>query len=348
MNRLHGRRYIPVIRTREAELKGIGNVTSQRMDLLLPVVEFTRSRRSKSNPTGAISKSVDKIAEIMGDRPYIADLTSMSGQTSGEVSSLLDPSDGFKNWTDFVANSLPRNTIPSIHLTEPFEFSEFVLQLRRLWQTNGGIAIRVPVHYPHLQELAASILPASSGGPVVVLADAAYVRPGQVDAAVQNCSAVINAFAGKFHMAAAVSSSFPSSVTLPEYGGGDAYGKFSLAEVEISERLKKVSGANVPLVHGDYALVHPLDFEGTVTNWVPRVDVPLDRSVYYHRVRRPQGGYVQAASNALVDNDYVPLDCWGEQNILEAAAGNPLGRSPSHWIAVRVNFQISRQAERLR
>lgn len=347
MNRLQGCRYIPVLRTREAELRGLENVSSADMDYILPVIEFTRSRRSKTHPSGPISKSVAKAHEILEGRPYIADLTTMSAQTSAEIESLLDPLDSFKNWTDFVASSLPKNCIPSVHLTEPFDANVFATQIGRLWATNSGVAIRIPVDYPHLEQLAASISPVQSGA-VVVLADASYVRPSQQMQAIASCGAVLRAFAGKAHLGASVCSSFPNSVTVPEYGGADDHGKFDLVEVAVSEQIKHMGLGPMRTVHGDYALIHPLDFDGTVTNWVPRVDVPLDRSVFYHRIRRPQGGYVVAAARALADTDYVPLQCWGHDNIVQAAGGAPLGRSPAHWIAVRLNFHISRQIARLR
>lgn len=344
MQRLHGRKYIPVLRTREAEMKGLANVKPRELDLLLPVLELTRSRRTTTNTNGAVSKCVDRAQEILQGRPYIADLTSMAAQTSAEISALLDPSDSFRNWTDFVASSLPRNCIPAVHLTEPFDQATFAEQANRLWATNQALAIRVPIDYAHVSEVAAALAP---GNPIVVLADAEYIKPSQAPITATKCHNVLAAFAGKAALAASVCSSFPSSVTVPEYGG-DAHGEFDLAEVQVSEFIKARGLPGTSIVHGDYALIHPLDFEGTVTNWVPRVDVPLEFKVFYHRVRRPEGGYVEAAVRALGDRRYVPLDCWGDQNVRDAAAGSPSGRSPAHWISVRVNFHITRQAVRLR
>jgi hypothetical protein len=344
MQRLHGRKYIPVLRTREAEMKGLANVRPKDLDLLLPVLELTRSRRTPSNPGGAISKCIDRAEEILQGRPYIADLTSMTAQTSSEVSALLDPADSFRNWTDFVASSLPRNCVPAVHLTVPFDQATFAEQANRLWATNGAVAVRVPVEYPHVAEVAAAL---NANSAIVVLADAEYIKPSQASSAATKCHSVLSTFAGKARLAASVCSSFPSSVTVPEYGG-DAHGEFDLAEVQVSEYIKANGVPGAAVAHGDYALIHPLDFEGTVTNWVPRVDVPLAEKVFYHRVRRPEGGYVEAAQRALSDPLYAPLDCWGDQNVREAAAGSPPGRSPAHWIAVRVNFHIARQAIRLR
>ncbi|ENZ95882.1 hypothetical protein O1K_07645 [Xanthomonas fragariae LMG 25863] len=134
------------------------------------------------------------------------------------------------------------------------------------------------------------------------------------------------------------SSSFPNSVV--SAGGEDDQGAFNLSEVYLWKELV----LKFPdLTYGDYAGIHPIDFTGTVTNWVPRVDVMLDESFYYHRYRRSEGGYEKAAYEALNDHRYVPLDCWAQENIRLAAGGSPNGRSPSFWIANRVNFHLSRQ-----
>jgi len=144
---------------------------------------------------------------------------------------------------------------------------------------------------------------------------------------------------------ATLASSFPSSVVASGYGG-DEYGRFNLSEVMLSKQLKAIF-SDKKVIHGDYASIHPLDFDGTVTNWVPRVDCPLDEQLYYYRYRRDDGGYIKAAKCTLEDKAYVDLDCWGCENIKDAARKDPQGRSPAHWISVRLNIHISRQILRL-
>ena len=100
-------------------------------------------------------------------------------------------------------------------------------------------------------------------------------------------------------------------------------------------------------MHGDYGLIYPEDVYSMVTRWVPRVDIPLDTELFYYRFRRDVGGYVEAARRAILDPDYKPLVCWGHSNVLEASQGSPIGRSPAHWIAVRVNYHLARQLARL-
>ncbi|GAB6411581.1 hypothetical protein bcgnr5379_60780 [Bacillus cereus] len=207
----------------------------------------------------------------------------------------------------------------------------------------------MPTDYTDAAKLAAVLPPVEqrTQGCLVLLIDDGYVKQGEAAASATRCMAIANAFSGKVNLAAPLTSSFPNSVTVPNFGGGDAYGEFRLEEIEVSDEMKVWGLAKARVVHGDFGLIHPLDFEGTVTSWVPRVDVPLAATGYYYRYRRPAGGYSLAAALALKDPKYTPLNCWAHDMVLAAANGHPEGRNPSFWISVRVNYHIIRQAVRL-
>lgn len=335
--------YVPVIRTRDAELKGFREIDPKRLDRLIPVIELTRSRRSKSNPTAAVSFSVEKVREILADRYFIADLTSLDSQTTPEIEEMLDESGGFANWVAYVQKVLGSHAIPVAHLTDPFDSEIFDTQLKALGSTQEAVAIRIPTSFLEIEELMETAQRAMGDlGRVAVLVDAGFVPPsttaGARGAVLNICKEVAS-----YNPAVIVptSSSFPSSVVAPGYGE-DRVGEFPLCEVDISAAVERALPF-MRVLHGDYSCIHPLDFEGTVTAWVPRVDVPLESSLFYYRYRRPVGGYVAAAQAALRDHRYVSLDCWGDENIKMAAAGEPLGKSPAHWIGARLNFHISRQ-----
>lgn len=347
MYRLQGREYVPALRTRDSELKAFENLTPEVRRLLLPVFELTRSRRSKTNSDGSVVKTVERLISLMGENPFIVDVTSLDSQANAETAAFLDPADSFRNWCNFVLMHLPETCIPVVHLSDPFDRSEFAAQRARLESKFRGIALRVPTEYDDAQHLAAALKSSPKIGCVVLLVDAGFVPQGSSASASKSCMQVAQLFAGLVDLVAPLTSSFPSSVTEASFGGGDAYGDFVLEEVTVSEVMKLVGVGATRIVHGDYGLVHPNDFEGTVTNWVPRVDVPLDTTGFYYRYRRPAGGYALAAALAVKDVKYKALPCWAHDMVAKAAAGDPEGRSPSFWISVRVNFHISRQVFRL-
>ncbi|MGO4221854.1 hypothetical protein AB4Y64_08365 [Lysobacter sp. TAF61] len=340
--------YLPIIRTRSAELRGLKELRGEALDVILPVVELTRSRRTAKNPLGALSITVGTVADILGLRPFVADLTSLEGQQNSEFTKLLDPSDGFASWVEFVKNVLPSTAIPVVHLTDPFDADEYCKQVRKLLVTHGTLALRIPTSYAALNSVVEAHK-AFIGGldALILLVDASYVMERDISGALARVREMLEGLGAdldSFAMRAVAASSFPSSVM--SAGGGDSQGQFHLSEVELSTRLQREFPRH-GIRHSDYGSIHPLQFGGVVTQWVPRVDVPLDLDVFYHRYRRDDGGYVRAAAEALSDPRYVELDCWAHENIVAAANGLPLGRSPAYWISVRVNYHVSRQATRL-
>lgn len=347
MERLQGRTYVPALRTRDSELKAFENLRLDVRAQLLPVFELTRSRRSKTNPDGSVTKTVERLVELMGENPFIVDVTSLDSQANAETADFLDATDSFRNWCNFVLANLPASCIPVVHLSDPFDAVEFSTQRARLESKFRGIALRIPTDYAGAYLIANELRMRPRDGCIVLLVDGGFVRQGAAVHASNQCMVVARLFAGLVDLIAPLTSSFPSSVTEAAFGGGDAYGDFVLEETTVSEVLKVFGVENTRVVHGDYALVHPNDFEGTVTNWVPRVDVPLEITGFYYRYRRPAGGYALAAGLAVRDVKYQVINCWAHDMVVKAAAGSPEGRSPSFWISVRVNFHLTRQALRL-
>ncbi|KAB8193907.1 hypothetical protein FKV24_006090 [Lysobacter maris] len=336
--------YSPAIRTRRAELLGLSKVDRPFEYGVLPVFELTRSRRTKSNPEGSVEKSVEDVSELVGGAPYVADVTSLRSLTNSDVERLLDPDNCFSNWTSFVTSKLPENAIPVIHLTDPFDRDSVSAQIDVFMPRQGRVALRIPSEFEDCEALADVVREViGSGDNLAVYVDVGLVTERGRGGAIARVREVASIFSDLSPgLLAPLATSFPSTVT--PYG--DETGSFVLNEVGISDALKD-DFPDLNCIHGDYACIHPLDMEGMAINWVPRVDVPLDGSLFYHRHRRHTGGYVRAAEAALADSRYVALNCWADSNIRAAAAGSPDGKAPAFWISVRLNFHVERQLARL-
>jgi hypothetical protein len=335
--------YLPILRSRAAELRGLRELSSSDLSKLLPVVELTRSRRTPKNTSGDVRKSVELVCEILGHRPFVADLTSLDSLQNSEFDRLLSDDDSFRVWTDFAEANLPDHCIPIVHLLEPFELPSFMGQVERLWRKFQRVAVRIPTSYRDFGPFLEALVTLPGYQDVVLILDAGFVTKTTVGGAAARLGEMLQEVAGMgIRDLSVASSSFPISVV--SAGGGDDTGELQLWEVELGKWCQS-QFSNVS--YGDYAAIHPMDFKGAVTNWVPRVDVMLDDTFYYYRYRRSDGGYIRAAQGARSDSRYVPLDCWAHGNIEKAADGNPPGRSPSFWIANRVNFHLARQISRL-
>jgi hypothetical protein len=335
--------YLPILRSRAAELRGLRELPRDARKKLFPVVELTRSRRTPKNTGAVVSKSVELVCEILEDTPFVADLTSLESLQNSEFDRLLDDSNDFRTWTDFARANLPDHCVPVVHLLEPFELQPFLAQVGRLREKFQRVAVRIPTSYRDFEVFTAALKGLADFQDVVLILDAGFITRATINGAAARLVEMLNLVGnlGLRHLSVA-SSSFPNSVV--SAGGGDDTGEFRLLEVDLGTWCK---GQFPSLSYGDYGAIHPMDFKGTVTNWVPRVDVMLDDSFYYYRYRRSDGGYIRAAKDARMDGRYVSLPCWAHDNIEAAAAGNPPGRSPSFWIANRVNFHLARQISRL-
>lgn len=336
--------YSPVIRTRRAELVGLSEIQDPYSLGLLPLFELTRSRRTKSNPEGAVEASVEAMINVVDDAFFVVDVTTQKSLTNSEVERLLDADDRFKGWTDFVVNSLPETAIPVVHLTDPFEADSVSSQVEAFLRVKPGIALRIPSEFEEIDGLVQTINRSlGSFADVAVYADVGMVGqkgyPGALARAREIAAIFSELEPGLF---APIASSFPSTVT----PFGDVTGVIRLFEVGLSDTILSEFD-DMHVIHGDYACIHPLDMEGVAMNWVPRVDVPLDDSLYYYRFRRHEGGYVRAASAVLSDRRYVEIKCWANENIKLASDGKPVGKSPAFWISARLNMHVERQLRRL-
>ena len=135
-------------------------------------------------------------------------------------------------------------------------------------------------------------------------------------------------------------SSFPDYVTRTGYGN-DTYGEFEVSEIAINLNLQSKG-----CIAGDYASIHPIRNNRSGGTWVPRIDFINNDKLYYHRYRREQGGYIKAAKEVISDPNYsqnrdYTNRLWGDNEIILAANEEPSGKSPSHWIAVRVNLYMT-------
>lgn len=340
--------YFPLLRTRDAELKAYSNLSSHVKDGILPIFEITRSRRSKNNPDGNINKRVEQLLDIHGARPFIIDLTTHEMWNNLQIDNLLNNfQNGFSAWCDFLSSIKNDSIVPMIHYHNRASTEDIKQQISKLENNFNNIAYRDNVNDIDLMERLIQIVDyCNKPENLVVILDT-----GMLD--IQNTFTPVNTFQQRIEeinqkiragLIIILAGFFPQSVVAPGYGQDD-HGQFEILPIRVFNRLN-ISESTIPIRYSDYGSVCPNPYSSGFGGWVPRVDVPMNDTLFYYRFRRDVGGYIRAASEVLSDAIYeinTNEDVWGDNEISQAAEGNPNGRSPAHWISVRVNLHISRQ-----
>ncbi len=333
--------YVPIIKTTDAELKGFSYLGDDVKSETTPLFELTRSRRSKNSPDGNVHKRMGQISEIMEDIPFILDLTSHEDLCNDQIDDLLDETGGFLNWIEFLAEFPNLNIIPAIHFYEDTSEQVIKQEVQQLLANHSKFALRVQPDDELINKYLEIIRSELDGDDkLIIVFDAGYITTENYSRALGLITERYRDFPLDFKPWSIVvcASSFPSSV-VRMHNCFDDHGVIQLLEKKLNLDLKS---NEVNACYGDYASIHPIRYQSRGGTWVPRVDVSLESSIIYTRYRRLDGGYVRAAKEMVVHPGYERFDCWGHEQIVNAAEGNAGGLSPSFWIAVRMNIHMSK------
>lgn len=342
--------YMPVIRTRAAELKAYDNLSPSSKAEMLPVFELTRSRRSPKNQHGDISKNIEQIKKITAGSPFILDVTAIEQlgniQTS-EISS--SPDGGFARWCEVVEQFRGHNVTPLVHV-DMANVGNTSMQIQQLATLAPNIFLRVGMDVP-LDVVLPHVFSAMAGTGVGLrlLLDRGFVdlAHGYIfEYDLHQIRTAAKLYGEQLVSLSYAASTFPGSVTASGYGNGSQhYGCFNIAEVLFHQKIIEAA-LPVPFLYADYATIHPKFYSGGGA-WVPRIDFPLESQLHYYRFKREEGGYITAANYMCRAPWYSPHRSWGGGQIEKACSGEPEGKNPAHWISVRMNIHMERQLERL-
>lgn len=339
--------YVPILKSKEAELKGYYFLDENIKNDILPLLELTRSRRSKNNPDGRIEIKFKAIQKSLGEsRPFILDITSEASLGNAEITSMLDPDNGFQNWVSFI-RSLPKVVVPCIHYVGAID-NDFKKQINDLYSFKDAVCFRVSNFEEEGISATQDFLQIVGERNVILVLDAIYVNKTSKDTVVLNARNFLNTISASLSSNAVVvfaASSFPKSITT-DGKIDDERGKCHLLERALYKEVSSASPVKgKKIIYGDYGLIHPIVYDD-FGRWIPRIDVVEDSEVFYYRKKIHDGGYVAAAKLVMADPRYRTLsviNLWADNEIAQAASGEPNGKSPSHWISVRLNMHITKQ-----
>ena len=341
--------YFPIIKTTDAELKGYSNLDQAVSKSILPVFELTKSRRSEKNPHGKVEKKIDKLQEILASKPFILDLTTEKSYSNRQIEKLIrNNTNGYESWCEFVINLKNKGLklYPTIHY-HPLHIPDVKTQIFELEKHFELLAFRIDAFNEETYEFINNfqkLLPKNIADKIILILDGKFIHIKEIEDKKQDFLSIVEKIKLIIHPKYFVCpcSGFPKSVTEDGYGG-DETGEFKISENEIyNEIYQKYSD----VLYGDYASIHPKRYDMAGGYWIPRIDVPLNEKVFYYRYRRKESSkhsYMKAAKKILKDDRYISAGSWGDEEIRQAGQGMVNGRSPSHWIAVRMNIHMTRR-----
>jgi hypothetical protein len=358
-------RYVPILKTRDAELRGIENLTENVKDAFTPLWELTKSRRTKQNLDGKIQRRLEKIHQIFGNRMFGLDLTSFIDLQNKEIHALFRQHNGFDAWVTFLKQQQETfdQIVPVLLMTDTDNKEQYLAihneEVRKISDSFDKYIYRVNLDYSDLKLDLGSIFKNQQIQPTALL-DMEYIPKDRdnryTQRAMEKLDILANAGIREIILAGC---SFPKN---PTDSGNDTTGEHRCTEIDIYNNCKK----KFPnLIYGDYATIHPLPNERAGgQGWVPRIDFPfLDHdsiSIRYYRDRKNQGeqsyalAYVRVAKKVSKDREFNNLknklgeNNWGIRQIGMASEGYPPALNSAFWISVRINLYITLRQGTLR
>ena len=363
--------YYLILKTGESEMRALEHTDDTVMNHIVPIVELTRGRKQPSKekdpikrkseiPRYPYDKRVEKIESIFQGRTVIFDLTSDESLMSVETDVLYDPQNGYENWINFLKERRDSGkfscVIPSLILSADDDDidNSIITQTETLTREFDAIAYRNDIYDDNCYEDIRLMSSHLNGKKLYFIIDCSYVVQAQIQNFIERVEARINnikSIMSKNIEIIVSATSFPRNIAEI---GDDREAEFQDSEVMLFEALKK---KGILSVYSDYGSINPIRNDTIVMahGWIPRIDVPKEKSIFYYRERRPKqtkdysATYTKVANYVLSRPDFPHnLDGnWGIEQIKACASGLKPSSSPSFWISVRMNIHIAQQVKRL-
>ncbi|MGC4026343.1 MAG: hypothetical protein QM744_15055 [Mesorhizobium sp.] len=326
--------YYPNLKTSDAELRAVRFLDADTKRKINPIFELTRSRKTLLSPNGSLRRRMDQLVEAYGGGNFILDLSTEEDLMNDETISMFDETDGYANWRNFIIEFKNLNIIPCAMFVDDGNKENFNLQVKYIVDNFGSVCIRTSVLDENAPQLYRWALEATSSQNILCCGITYFVDKKRAKNSEISCQEYLKNVVGNRPPKAILfpGSSFPRYVTEMD-GCKDLEGEFQANELLLERELMQ-QFPNLPIKSSDFASVHPIRYQTSGGNWIPRIDIFDGMSFHYVRARRNDGGYGSAAqtlNRSLVSK--LP-DCWGKRQIESAMKGMITGGKPSFWFWV--------------
>lgn len=369
--------YCPILKTRQSEVDAYDMLDASVKDSILPIIEMTGAlgytypknykieELRHTHRRGDIYKKINKILDLVQGRRFILDITDdMSLMYDGlkEDGGLLDPNNGYEKWVSFLTSDdkFKNLVIPTIQFDTAYK-EDLIKQIQVLSNSFDYLAIKLPafisssdiyssdiIFNNSIQRIISWISKFIKSQKLILIIDFGYIKDYSIyeNMVISGMNQLKDLNIIKAIIP--VSSSFPNfvvSVSKP----------IQSFENIVSNSVKNnIKELNIPVVHGDYAAIHPTKYEMGGGGWIPRIDYIVrderGKPIYFDYVRgnkkNTSSEYPILARLVLDSYNYKQISeikVEGDIRIKNRANNGLEGKAPAYWIAVRSNLYITMQ-----
>ena len=348
--------YVPILAISPAEMLAMKELPDKDKDKILTVFGL--------KPWGASNKldnTIERIKQTVDDRNWIADIDTVAlrenktylftgkhpdRQVFKSLLELLSPTDGYRNWCDFIADN--ENAIPCIRHESLEGIQE---QINRMVALGRGIVVRIKESETNRGKnaLLLSSLRESGSEDILLIYDLERIDINYKERMEEIRYLVSEAQAKIKNLCICVSStSFPNSFSKQQKG------QFTIYERLLFNKIQQEKIAEF-LIYSDRGSTRCEKGSGGSSTPPPRIDYPLKND--WHFVRREFNENVPSSrsmkiqlykeiAQEIVEAEYWRGDIrlWGTQQIELTAEGSDFGISnPGKSTAVRINLHLFTQ-----
>lgn len=359
------KKYIPIVKTGEAEIKAMSNIDNNVREFILPLFELTRGRKSQKEDEGKIAKKIQFLKDSYRDVPFILDLTGIDDLSNTEIEQLHSSENSYSNWVNFCIDHKNEfgTFYPVVQIEEEEEYGLYIEKLNQqileLCNNFDYIVFRSQdiVEARDLISDIKNILDRDSSkninlkDRIIYILDYKYINNSEQN--VETAKTFINVLTSLGVKNIVLSStSFPANVS--EHMNASNYIAFKIKELDFYKKvLNELNIKDLNLVYSDYASINPIRNDNVFARgWIPRIDVPsIDKQIHCLRKKRPENTtyadtYILVAREVIQKKYFKDLInqniiSWGLNTIINAANGNVEGSAPRFWISVRMNMYLT-------
>ena len=349
--------YLPILALSTAEMSALEQLPDKDKDLLLPIFPLKGWVGSKT-----LDKTISRIEMSIGLRPWIADIDSdfvfknkkyladPEGQRPvfKEVHKLLDPTNGYENWVQYVAK-LDDSVVPTL---QTHNLEQLGQQIHSLSALNRGLVVRLKIKQDGTDKINTIIrtLIANKIENLLILLDFEDIKRSDVLQSEQYgmlVSRLSNLLPNAIFSTSA--SSFPSSFS------GSYRGELPIYERQLHTAVCKLC-EGVRVIYSDRGSARANKTNGGGGLPPARIDYPLKDDWRYVRKEFQDSSnvtelekhtlYKEAATEIVKSNYWNPnLRVWGVQMIEKTVElrDKYCITSANRATAVRINIHLYQQ-----